>query len=154
MPKLYITCDHAAWELKNKIIKALAVQKIQIQDLVPDLDNDDDYPVTAKLLAIEINKDLDNGEESFGIAVCGSGQGICIAMNRFPFIRAAQPRTIDETVKTREHNNSNVMCFGCSTLDFDLLIKIVKTFVDSPFSNGPRHRRRVEQMGEERYGDL
>jgi ribose 5-phosphate isomerase B len=151
MPKLYITCDHAAFDLKQKIVEVLNVQNIQIDDLVPEFDTNDDYPITAKLLAIAIKQDLDNGVESFGIAVCGSGQGICMAMNRFLFIRAAQPRTIDESSKTREHNNSNVICFGCSTIEFELLIDIVKTFVDSPFGNGPRHLRRVEQMSETGY---
>jgi ribose 5-phosphate isomerase B len=151
MPKLYITCDHAAFELKQSIVSELNSQNIQIVDLVPGFDVNDDYPITAKLLAVAIKKDQDQGENSFGIAVCGSGQGICMAMNRFPFIRAAQPRTIDESSKTREHNNSNIMCFGCATVEFDLLIEIVKTFVNSPFSDGPRHLRRVEQMSEKGY---
>jgi ribose 5-phosphate isomerase B len=151
MPKLYITCDHAAFDLKQKIVEVLNVQNIQIADLVPKFDTNDDYPMTAKLLAIAIKQDLDNGVESFGVALCGSGQGICMAINRFPFIRAAQPRTIDESSKTREHNNSNVMCFGCSTIEFELFIDIVKTFVYSPFSNGPRHLRRIEQMSEKEY---
>ena len=91
MPKLYVTCDHAAFDLKQKIVKELTSQHVQIQDLVLVLNIDDDYPITAKLLATKIKQDIDQGLESFGIAVCGSGQGICIAMNRFGFIRAAQP---------------------------------------------------------------
>lgn len=154
MPKLYITCDHAAWDLKNQIVNALAKQSITIIDLVRGYDKDDDYPITAKLLAQAIQNDLNMGQKSFGIAVCGSGQGICMAMNRFKFIRAAQPRTTEESAKTREHNDSNVMCFGCATVEVDLIIDIVKTFVDSLFSEGPRHVRRVEQMSQKNYTEL
>jgi ribose 5-phosphate isomerase B len=151
MPKLYITCDHAAFDLKNILIKRLISQGIQIIDLVEDFDKDDDYPVTAKLLAVAIKNDLDKGEESFGIAVCGSGQGICMAMNRFGFIRAAQPRTIDESIKTREHNDSNVMCFGCTTVELELVLDIIKVFISSPFSKGIRHQKRIEQMRDTNY---
>lgn len=154
MSKLYITCDHAAFNLKEQIVKALISQGIEIQDLVTVLDIDDDYPLTAKLLAIKIKKDLDHGIKSFGIAVCGSGQGICIAMNRFEFIRAAQPRTVLESSKTREHNNSNVICFGCDTVLINDLLKIIKTFTNSPFSKGPRHIRRINQISDKKYSEI
>jgi ribose 5-phosphate isomerase B len=152
--KLYITCDHAAFALKEKIVQFLTNQNVQIHDLVSDLDIDDDYPLTAKLLAIQIKKDLDQGVESFGIAVCGSGQGICMAMNRFDFIRAAQPRTVLESAKTREHNDSNVVCFGCDTVLIDDVINIIKTFINSPFSKGPRHTRRINQMSNKKYTEI
>jgi ribose 5-phosphate isomerase B len=154
MPKLYITCDHAAFALKDKIVQGLISQNIQIQDLVPILDLDDDYPLTAKLLAKKIKEDLDQGLESFGISVCGSGQGICMAMNRFAFIRAAQPRTVLESSKTREHNNSNVICFGFDTVLLDDILNIIKTFIISPFSNGPRHVRRINQMSDQEYTEI
>jgi ribose 5-phosphate isomerase B len=154
MSKLYITCDHAAFDLKQKIVQGLNFLDIQIQDLVPVLDVDDDYPVTSKLLALQLKKDIDLGVESFGIAVCGSGQGICMAMNRFTFIRAAQPRTISESAKTREHNDSNVMCFGCDTVILDDVLNIIKTFVSTDFSKGLRHQRRIDQMSDKQYTEI
>lgn len=154
MSKLYITCDHAAFDLKQKIVDGLNTQGIQIHDLIIDLDLNDDYPVSAKTLAIQLKYDLDQGLESFGIAVCGSGQGICIAMNRFEFIRASQPRTVLEASKTREHNNSNVICFGNETVLLNDVIEIIKTFINSPFSKGPRHIRRINQMSDQNFSTI
>jgi ribose 5-phosphate isomerase B len=150
-PKLYITCDHAGWEVKNKIIDYFNSQDIAIQDLVIDLDNQDDYPDTAKLLAIKLKQDLNQKIESYGIAICGSGQGICIALNRFNFIRASMPRTITEAQKTRQHNQSNVLCLGSEAKYFDEILEIVEAFISTPLENIERHIRRIEKMDSEKY---
>ncbi len=151
MPKIYITCDHAGFNLKNQLIKELIKVNILLTDLVNIFDKDDDYTDNAKLLAFEIKNDIDLGQHSVGIAICGSGQGICIALNRFAFIRASQPRTSLESIKTREHNNSNIICFGSNTMPVNELVEIIQVFVISPFCQDLRHQRRIDKMTDESY---
>jgi ribose 5-phosphate isomerase B len=154
MSKLYITCDHAGWDLKNQIVDYLNSQHIAVQDLVADFDKDDDYPDTAKLLALNLKNDISNDIMSMGIAICGSGQGICMSLNRFAFIRASMPRTIAEAQKTRQHNQSNVLCLGSEAKYFDDILEIVSAFIQTPFENVERHLRRIEKMDGEKYTNI
>jgi RpiB/LacA/LacB family sugar-phosphate isomerase len=154
MTKYYITCDHAGWDLKNKIVDYCNSHSFSVQDLVPSMDNEDDYPDNAKLLALKIKNDLEKSFDSIAIAVCGSGQGICIALNRFNFIRASMPRTISEAQKTRQHNQSNILCLGSEARYFDEIVEIVKAFINTPLENVERHLRRINKMDEESYTQL
>jgi RpiB/LacA/LacB family sugar-phosphate isomerase len=154
MAKLYITCDHAGWALKNKIVDFLVSQNILVQDLVADFDKEDDYPDTAKLLVAQLKQDLGQNLDCIGIAICGSGQGICMALNRFSFIQASMPRTITEAQKTRQHNQSNVLCLGQDAKYFDDILAIVKAFVETPFENVERHLRRIQKMGDKDFTDI
>jgi ribose 5-phosphate isomerase B len=139
-PKIYIAAEHCGIELKKYLLNEL--KNLGITDVYSIEDPNDDYPDTAQALA----KVMQNDPNSFGIAICGSGQGICMAMNRFNFIRASMPRTIVEASKTREHNNSNVMCFGAEILTKEIITKIITEFVNSPTSKEERHERRVAKM--------
>ena len=151
MTKLYITCDHAGWKLKNKIVDYFSSQGISIHDLVTDFDKEDDYPDTAKLLATKLKNDISNRDESIGIAICGSGQGICMALNRFFFIRASMPRTVQEAQKTRQHNQSNVLCLGSEAKYFDEVLEIVNAFISTPLQNVDRHTRRINKVDDKNY---
>ena len=154
MPKIYITCDHAGFDLKNQLAQQLALIGIELIDLVNLLDKDDDYPDSAKLLAVEIKKDLGIDQHSLGIAICGSGQGICIALNRFDFIRASMPRNIIEAKKTREHNQSNILCLGSEAQYFDDKLSIVLEFLNTPYQKVERHFRRIIKMDNPNYSNL
>lgn len=148
--KIYISADHAGYELKNELREHLAHHKHDVEDLGPaTLDPEDDYPqfayrLTTKLLGSE-------DPDVRGILVCGSGQGMAIAANRVRGIRAAVVWDEESAKETRQDNDSNVISLPARYLNADTAKKIIDTWLKEPFSNAPRHRRRLEEI-EDIYG--
>ncbi len=102
-----------------------------------------DYPDFADAVAQAI---LDKRAEC-GILLCGTGIGVGIAANRHRGIRAATCATADMARLSREHNDANVLCLGRRVLSLDECRKLIKTWLDSAFSGGERHCRRIQKMG-------
>ncbi len=98
-----------------------------------------DYPVYAKL----VTKEITEGNCEKGILICGTGIGISIAANKVPGIRAALCTDCFCAEATRQHNDANVLCLGGRVVGAGLALKIVDTFLDTPFSNDERHMRRI-----------
>ena len=88
-----------------------------------------------------LNKECDRG-----ILICGTGIGISIAANRFPGIRAANCTDCFMAEATREHNDANILALGARVVGPGLALKIVDTFLNTEFSNDPRHVRRIEKI--------
>lgn len=171
---LLITADHAGFHLKEKIKLFLSKNKIVFKDLNAKFNPKDDYPVVAKDLVqnfLEIKKQIGQNlpqtsfenlqistilqsnlankfftDEILGLAICGTGQGICMALNRFPEIRAGVAQDLNTAKLLREHNNANVLCLAGRFLDYNLACAIVKTFLESKFLPEDRHLRRIEQL--------
>ena len=101
-----------------------------------------DYPVYGKLVANAIA----SGECDKGILVCGTGIGISIAANKVPGIRAAVCTDCFTAEATRQHNDANVLALGGRVVGKGLALKIVETFLTTPFSNAERHIRRVNML--------
>ena len=101
-----------------------------------------DYPVYGKLVANAIA----SGECDKGILVCGTGIGISIAANKVPGIRAAVCTDCFTAEATRLHNDANVLALGGRVVGKGLALKIVETFLTTPFSNAERHIRRVNML--------
>jgi len=140
---LYIASDHAGYPLKEGLKKFLADEGYEAIDLgAEQLDLADDYPDFAQKLVKEV---LEN-EESGGILICGTGQGMCITANRFEGIRAAF--IYDEfTARTAaEHLDANVVCLGARVTDEETAKKIIKIWLDTEFLSEERHRRRLEKI--------
>lgn len=142
---VYIGCDHAGFELKNKIIKQFNNNIIDYIDLTKKVDIYDDYNDVAKALC----NSLKNND--FGILICGTGIGMSIAANRFNNIRAALCFNKEMAHLAREHNNSNVLCLGKIIEDEknkNEIFNIINVFLETKFSSEERHIRRVKKLGE------
>ena len=134
--------DHGGYELKLEIKKYLDEKGIEYKDYGCDSLESVDYPVYAKKVAHAI---LD-GECEKGIVVCTTGIGISISANKVPGVRCALCSDCFSAAATREHNNANMLAMGARVLGAGLALKIVETFLDTPFSNDERHIRRIAQI--------
>ena len=103
-----------------------------------------DYPEFGRAAA----KAVASGECDRGILICGTGIGISIAANKVPGIRCALCTDCFMAQATREHNDANMLAFGARVLGAGTALKIVDTFLDTPFSNDERHMRRIAKIEE------
>lgn len=139
-----IGSDHGGFELKQEIIKHLKERKLEFKDFGTNSTDSTDYPVYAKKVA---NAILD-GECDKGILICGTGIGISITANRMAGIRAAVCSDCYSAQATREHNDANILALGGRVVGPGLAIKIVDTFLDTPYSGEERHNKRINLIDE------
>lgn len=138
-----IASDHAGFELKAKIAAELADLGYKVKDFGTDSTDSVDYPDYAAKVA----EYMSEGKAAFGVLICGSGIGMSIAANRYPLIRAAVVRDIEDAVLARQHNNANVLALGARKMDAPLAMEILKVFLTTPFMEG-RHLIRVAKLSE------
>lgn len=137
-----IGSDHGGFITKLKIIEFLKKNGISIKDKgAKTLQIQDDYPPFANLVAREISSKKTN----YGILLCRSGAGMCIAANKWRGVRAVNIHTTKEALLARAHNNANVVCISADTLSLTVIQKIITIFLTTPFEGG-RHKRRVDQI--------
>lgn len=149
MPNIYIAAEHCGINLKQFLLENSKKYNLNITDIYPINNPDDDYPDVAKLIA----KKLLGNPNDFGVVICGSGQGIAMSANRFLHIRCAIPLSVEETIKTREHNNTNIVSFSAN-INPNLALEIINTLIISPVSTVPRHTRRVNKMSDKEFSVL
>jgi ribose 5-phosphate isomerase B len=150
--KIHIGSDHAGLEFKNKIVAHLKSKGHEVVDHGPhDFDPLDDYPVFCIPAAEAVSKE----PGSFGIVLGGSGNGEQIAANKVKGIRAALVWSIEIAELARTHNDANVMSLGGRMHDETYCLKLVDTFLNTPFSKDERHVRRIGLMAKyEKDGKL
>lgn len=134
-----IGCDHGGYALKQEIIAHLEDRGLDYKDFGCYTDESCDYPVYARL----VGQAVADGECEQGILICGTGLGISMAANKMPGIRAAVCTDCFCAEATRQHNDANVLCLGGRVVGPGLALKIVDTFLDTPFSGDERHIRRI-----------
>ena len=139
--KIFLSSDHAGFELKEKIKGFLTDNNFEYEDLGCSSLEPVDYPDYAKLLSKKI-KDNNNSK---GILFCGTGIGISMAANRFSHIRAALCTSVEMASKSRKHNDANVLALGGRILEDKLALEIVKEFLQTDFEAG-RHSLRVDKI--------
>lgn len=137
-----IGSDHGGYELKEAIKGYLDSEKIPYRDLGTYSLDSVDYSDFGVLVA----KTVASGECDLGIIVCGTGIGISIAANKVPGIRAALCTDTYMARMAKEHNNANVLALGGRVLGVGSALEIVKTFIQTPFSNESRHQRRIDKI--------
>ena len=137
-----IGSDHGGFELKKEVMAHLDARGLEYKDFGTYSDASCDYPVYGKAVA----KAVASGECERGIIICGTGIGISIAANKVHGIRAALCGDCFSAEATRQHNDANVLALGARVVGPGLALKIVDTFLDTPFSNGERHIRRIEMI--------
>ena len=139
--KIFLSSDHAGFELKEKVKDFLIDNSFEYEDLGCSSLEPVDYPDFAKILS----KKIKNKDNSKGILICGTGIGISMAANRFPHIRAALCTSVEMASKSRKHNNANVLALGGRILEDKLALEIVKEFLQTDFEAG-RHSLRVNKI--------
>lgn len=139
--KIPVASDHAGYEAKENVKKILEKLGHQPLDYGTDSNESVDYPDYAKQVATEV----DRGVHEFGILVCGSGQGMCMAANKFQNVRAALAYNEKSAGLTRSHNNSNVLCLPGRELSDQALAAIIGKWLHTDFEGG-RHQRRVNKI--------
>ena len=141
--KIVIGCDHAAYDLKLKVITHLNAQGIETEDVGTHSTESCDYPNYADALC----KKITSGEYERGILICGTGIGMSIAANKHKGIRAACCSDTFSARLTREHNDANVLCFGARVVGEGLAYDLVDLFVSTDYEGG-KHARRVAMLDE------
>ena len=139
-----IGSDHGGFALKEAIKKHLEERGLEYKDFGTYSAASCDYPVFGRAVA----KAVAAGECQLGILICGTGIGMSIAANKVPGVRAALCSDCFSAEATRQHNNANVLALGARVLGEGLALKIVDTFLDTPFSNDERHVRRISMIEE------
>lgn len=137
-----IGCDHGGYELKLEIIKYLEKKGLEYKDFGCDSLESVDYPIYAK----KVGQAILDGECEKGILICGTGIGISITANKMKGIRCALCSDCFSAEATRLHNDTNIVALGGRVVGPELAIKIVDTFLHTPFSGDERHARRISMM--------
>lgn len=140
--RIAIGCDHGAFALKNKVIEHLEKQGHEVRDFGTYSTESCDYPDFAAAAA----RAVASGECQRGIVLCTTGIGVSITANKIDGIRCALLSDPVSARLTREHNDANMMALGAGFVGELLALEIVDTFLDTPFSNGERHKRRIEKL--------
>ncbi|HEV2412489.1 MAG TPA: RpiB/LacA/LacB family sugar-phosphate isomerase [Candidatus Saccharimonadales bacterium] len=150
--KIYLASDHAGFHLKSRIHAYLVQHDYDVEDVGDEtFDPKDDYPQFAYAATTKL---LGTKEDARAILICGSGQGMCIAANRVHGIRATVVESVWMAKDVREDDDSNILCLPARVLekqDSKLVTDILDTWLKTPFSNAPRHTRRLKEI-EELYG--
>lgn len=138
---IIIGSDHAAYDLKEKI-KAFLVQRgIDVEDVGPHGEDSVDYPD----FGIKVASMVSAGKFERGILLCGTGIGMSMVANKFPYVRAALCTDLFSSIMSRRHNNSNILVMGGRVVGDVLAMEIVKAWLETPY-DGSRHQRRLDKF--------
>lgn len=145
---IYISSDHNGFEYKAKIIEYLKSINEEIEDLGPFVyDKDDDYPDYAFKLGEKVSS-----ENVRGIIICGSGIGVCVACNKVNGVRAGYCESVEHAIKCKTDDNINILVLDTIIVDEELDFKIIRTWLETPFSEEERHVRRINKISEYEKG--
>ena len=142
--RIAVAADHAGYLLKDELAGWLREQGHDVTDLGTNGPESVDYPLYGRKLADVIA----SGQADRGIAVCGTGIGISIAVNRQPKCRCARVSEPLSAQLAREHNDANVIALGGRLIGSEMAKACVALFLETPFAGG-RHQPRVDQLSHE-----
>ena len=142
--RIALAADHAGYLLKDELARWLGEQGHDVTDLGTNGPASVDYPLFGRKVAQAVA----SGEAERGIAVCGTGIGISIAVNREPGCRCARVDDPLSAQLAREHNDANVLALGARLIGSDMAKACIAAFLDTSFAGG-RHQRRVDQLSPE-----
>ena len=139
--KIGIACDHAAYELKEVLVGYLSSKGFEVKDFGTHSEESCDYPDFAHALG----EAIDNGDLERGVALCGSGEGISMTLNKHQSVRAALCWIPEIAKLSRQHNNSNVLCMPARFISNDEALEMLNIWLETEFEGG-RHQRRLDKM--------
>lgn len=144
MMKIALACDHGGFDYKETLKRTLINEGYEVIDFGCGSCASVDYPDMAYPCA----KAVSNGEADRGIVICGTGIGVSIVANKVKGIRCALCSDLFSAQATREHNDSNMLAMGGRVISEELMLKIAKVWLETPFSNDERHMRRIAKVME------
>ena len=139
--RIVIGSDHRGVEAKRRLVASLQSQNHEVTDVGTQSHESVDYPD----LAYEVAKRVSDGTAERGILLCGTGIGMCITANKLRGVRAAPCHDSITAEMSRRHNDANVLCLSADLLGEELIDRMVRIFLETPFDGG-RHARRVEKI--------
>lgn len=142
--KVFIASDHAGFRAKEEIKEVLESLACTYEDLGPENEDSVDYPDYAKKVASKVLE-----EDSFGILICGSGTGMQIAANKIKGIRAVFAYDKYSAKMARQDNDANILTLRSREFDHSKYYEIIRTFLETHFSEELRHRKRIEKLEEQ-----
>jgi ribose 5-phosphate isomerase B len=141
--RIHVAADHAGFELKVALVEHLRAGGHDVVDHgAPEYDPQDDYPAVCFAAGEAVVAD----PGSLGVVIGGSGNGEQIAANKVTGVRAALAWNLDTARLGRQHNDANVVAIGARQHSVDEALELVDAFVAEPFSQDPRHQRRIDQL--------
>ena len=143
---IFISSDHAGFELKKFLVERLSLAGHEVKDLGPKkFDPEDDYPDFISLVAREISREPSGAR---GIVIGGSGQGEAMCANKFYGVRAAlyYGGNMDIVKLSREHNDANVLSLGARFMAPSDALNAVNIWLNTAFSGDERHKRRLQKL--------
>ena len=154
--RIHIATDHAGLELSHYLITELTKAGHEVFDHGPkSYDPLDDYPAFCINAALAVRSDEAAGSEALGIVLGGSGNGEQMAANKVAGIRAALVWNEDTAKLAREHNDANVVAVGARQHSQEEVLKLIKVFIETPFSQDERHVRRIGKIAKyEHTGEI
>ncbi|XMB72893.1 ribose 5-phosphate isomerase B [Mycoplasmatota bacterium WC30] len=141
--KIAIGCDHVAVTLKNEVIEHLKKNNYDVVDVGTYTEERAHYPVYAAKVSVMVQ----NKEADYGILICGTGVGMSIAANKHKGIRAVVCSDTFSAKASKQHNDSNVLCFGARVVGNELAFDIVDSFLNAEYQ-GERHQIRVDMLND------
>ena len=143
--RVYLGSDHAGFELKAHLLKYLTAKGYEVVDVGPyEYDPDDDYPAHC----FATGEHTVNDPGGLGVVIGGSGNGEQIAANKVDGVRAALAWNTETARLARQHNDANVVAIGARDYSVEEATAFVEAFLETPFSQDPRHARRIAQIAE------
>jgi ribose 5-phosphate isomerase B len=139
--KIAIGSDHRGYDVKRRIVTLVQGMGHEAIDVGAQGKESADYPDFAFRVAEEVG----HGRAERGILICGTGIGMCIAANKVPGVRAAPCHDSITAEMSRRHNDANVLCLSADLLGEELIERMVRIWLETPFEGG-RHARRVEKI--------
>ena len=141
---IYIGADHKGFKIKESLSADLKEGGYEVVDVGNGIyDEDDDYPEFASSVAEKISLDPEN---SRGVLICGSGVGVDIVANKYANVRSALVATPDQAMASRNDDNANVLSLAADFVTENEAKKILKVWLQTPFSQEERHRKRLEKI--------
>lgn len=142
--KIAIAADHGGFILKEKLRTRLAGMGYEVTDFGTESTESCDYPEFAQA----VGEAVADGQADRGVLICTTGIGMAIAANKISGVRAAPAQSEDEVRMTREHNDANVLTLGARYVDEHRAIELIRIFLETDFSGGERHVRRVAKLAQ------
>jgi len=136
---VFIGSDHSGVFLKQYLIENLNSNYLMFDLGVGINVKKSDYPLIAQKVALKVAQN----KNSFGIIICGSGNGVLISANKIDSIRCGYGANIFSAKLLRSHNNANMIALGARIIAKEYALEIVKAFLQTPFSNQKRHIERI-----------
>lgn len=143
--KIFVGADHNGYQKRRELLQYLKAHDYHVvDDGDRTLRPDDDFPVFAQKVIVDMQNSDD--QDARGLLLCSSGQGMCMAANRFKGIRAAVGYDREAARSSRNDDDSNILCLPASHLRSSQLFEIVEVFLNTAFAAAPRYKRRIAEM--------